>query len=236
MAHGNTSQTTARKLLPIAAAIIVIIVAGTFAVMNSNKKGADKAGVSVEEATKAREKGLEFYKKGEWDSALVEFEKAVEGNPKDLYAQTQLAYAYERKGELDKAFKQYEAILKINKESADAHYNMGRILVQKKELDKAIAELETAAEMNPNFTAARADLARAYVEKEEFNKALGTYGELEKIISNDAYYLSRIYSAKGNIYKQLGQRANAKAMFTKALELDSNNKEGQVGLSGLAGD
>ncbi|MDP2212194.1 MAG: tetratricopeptide repeat protein [Candidatus Aquicultor sp.] len=230
----NASQKSKSKYLLIAAALVVIIAIGAYAIISGNgKNGTEQAKVSKEDALKAREKGLDFYKKGDWDGALGEFKKAVAGDPKDSYALTQLAYSYERKGQLDEAFKQYEALLKLNAESADAHYNMGRILVQKKELDKAIVELEAAAKMNPNFTAARMDLARAYVEKKEFDKALTTYGELEKIISKDDYFLSRIYSAKGDIFKQKGQRSNAIASFEKALELDSNNTDAQTGLDGL---
>ena len=222
------------KYLLIAAALVVIIAIGAYAIISSTDKSeTEQTNVSKAEALKAREKGLEFYKKGDWDGALGEFQKAVAGDPKDTYALTQLAYSYERKGQLDEAFQQYEALLKLNAESADAHYNMGRILVQKKELDKAIVELETAAKMNPNFTAARMDLARAYVEKKEFDKALATYEELEKIISEDDYFLSRILSAKGEIFKLKGQRANAIANLEKALELDSSNTDAQTGLDDL---
>ncbi|MBS3909776.1 MAG: tetratricopeptide repeat protein [Actinobacteria bacterium] len=233
----NASQNSNHKYLFIAAALVVIIAIGAYAIIgNNDKNGTEQAKVSKEEAAKAREKGLDFYKKGDWDSALDEFERAVAGNPGDLYALMQLAYTYERKGQLDEAFQQYEALLNLDAKSADAHYNMGRILVQKKELDKAIVELETAAKMNADFTAVRADLAEAYVRKKEFEKALATYAELEKIItvsSSDNIYLSHIFYAKGDIYKRMGQRANAKAMFTKALELNENNKDASTALIGL---
>jgi len=221
------------KVFIIAVAVILALIVGLTVFIGSNENSGKQAAISVEEAAKAKEKGMGSFKKGEWDAAIEEFKKAVAGNPKDLHAQFQLAYAYEQKGLLDAAYKQYDEILKVSKESADAHYNKGRILVQKKELDKAIAEFETAAKLNANFTSVRADLASAYVAKKEFEKALGTYAELENIIKHDNHYLSRIYVAKGNIYKQMGQIANAKAMFTKALELDKNNKEAEQAIAGL---
>lgn len=217
-----------KKTLVIAGAIVLVLILGLAVSLNGCGGSPEK--VSKSEAEEAKSKGLEFYRQGKWDKATEELEKAVSGNPKDLHAHFQLAYSYEQNKRLDDAHKQYQEILKIDKNSADAHYNMGRILVQKDELDKAIAEFETAAKLNSNFTSVRAALAEAYTQKKEFEKALATYGELEKIISSDNFYLSRVHSAKGKIFDQMGKRKDAEAEFTKALELDENNKDAAAGL------
>lgn len=221
------------KLPLIIAASILAIFITVAGLLSSCSKDAgnveEKKNVTKAEAERAKKKGSELYRQGKWDKALEEFKVAVEGNPNDLYSQFQLAYSYEQKGQLDNAFNQYKEILKIKKESADAHYSMGRILVQKKELDKAITEFETAAKMDSDFTSVRVDLANAYTQKKDFEKALATYDELEKIMSNtgkpDTFYLSRLHVEKGKIYKQMGKTSEAKAEFTKALELNKDNKE-----------
>jgi tetratricopeptide (TPR) repeat protein len=192
----------------------------------------DPASVTAKEAAKAKKRGMDLYRQGKWDSAVEEFKKAVAGNPRDIYAQFQLAYAYEQKGQVDNAYKRYQEILKIDKSSADAHNNIGRILMQKKELDKAITEFETAVKLDTDFTSALANLADAYTQKKDYEKALSTYDALAEIIK-DNYFLSRIHAAKGNIYVQMDMVRKASGEFTTALELNKNNEEAAAGLKNL---
>ncbi|MBE0448029.1 MAG: tetratricopeptide repeat protein [Actinobacteria bacterium] len=228
----NKLTNVGSKVFIALAVIILAIAVGLTVYLIGNKHGIEKKPVKVtaKEADTAKERGIEFYRQGKWDEAIEELKKAIAGNPKDIYAQFQLAYAYEQKGQLDNAYKRYQEILKINKDSADAHNSIGNILIQKKELDKAITEFETAVKLKTDFTGALANLANAYVQKKEFEKALATYDRLAEIIKSDNYYLSRIHSAKGSIYTQMDKATKAKAEFAKALELDENNKEATAGL------
>ncbi len=231
MGNRNKTNNINIKALVTAVALVVLAVFASAALIggcgSGNKEGSK---VTAQEAAKARKKGLDLYMKGKLSEAVPELRKAAEGNPKDMQVQTELAYSYERQGKKDEAFKQYEQILKLDKNSADAHYGMGRILQQNQEIDKAIAEFEKAATMNIYFTAARVSLADAYTQAKEYSKALATYNELENLVKSDLIFSARVHAAKGNVYKLMGQNGNANTEFSKALQLDKNNKEAAAGL------
>lgn len=226
----GTNAPLSRKSLAILAAAALVLVVGLAVVTGSFRDGQSTQQVTKKEAEIAKKKGAELFRQGKWDGALEELKKAVAGNPEDIQAHFRLAFAYEQKGQLDEAYEQYQAILKIDGNSADAHYSIGRILMQKQEFDVAVAQFETAVKLNSNFTGARAALAEAYTQKKDYEKALAAYDELEKLVKTDNLYLSRIHSAKGGIYKNLGQESNARAEFATALRLDKNNQEAAAGI------
>jgi Tfp pilus assembly protein PilF len=215
--------------LSIIVGSIVITLLGTMILIGGC--GGDNSGetksikLTKADIEKAKSKGLEYYQKGKNSKAIEELKKAAKGDPKDLHVQFSLAQAYVQEKKLDNAFKQYKEILKTDNKSADAHFGLGLILLQQNKLDEAIKELEAGAKLNKFFTSVRWSLAQAYTQKKEYKKAFTTYGELAKILDKDSYSLARIHFAQGEIYEKMGQKSNAKAEYSKAVELDKNYKE-----------
>lgn len=76
----------------------------------------------ADEATKHYEAGLDQYKKGWYDQAIKEFEKAIELKQDYVSAHYGLGNAYYCKHLYDKAIKQYNKVLRYNTDHAKAHY------------------------------------------------------------------------------------------------------------------
>ena len=76
----------------------------------------------ADEATKHYEAGLDQYKKGWYDQAIKEFEKAIELKQDYVSAHYGLGNAYYCKHLYDKAIKEYNKVLRYSPDHAKAHY------------------------------------------------------------------------------------------------------------------
>ena len=74
-----------------------------------------------------------YYKQGEADKAIVEYEKVLEIDPKEPYALTNMGTIYEEKGERQKAITYYEKAI-------EAHPNHSMVQTAKKNLDRLTEE------------------------------------------------------------------------------------------------
>ncbi|MFN3466401.1 MAG: tetratricopeptide repeat protein [Candidatus Brocadiales bacterium] len=66
--------------------------------------------------------GHEFYKKGRYDEAIAEFNKALEHDPKDAASLFGLGNSYFLKQNFGQAIKCYQEVVKIKPDFAKAHY------------------------------------------------------------------------------------------------------------------
>ncbi len=73
--------------------------------------------------------GLSFFRKGQLDEAVAQFQKALEINPNDAEAHINLGNALFRKGQPDEAIAQFQKALEINPSDAEAHSNLGNALL-----------------------------------------------------------------------------------------------------------
>ncbi len=69
-------------------------------------------------------KGIEFYKKGHYEQAGKEFEKALELKPNDVYALFGLGCIYYCKEKYEDAVKVYTKAININPDYAKVHYSL----------------------------------------------------------------------------------------------------------------
>ncbi len=69
-------------------------------------------------------KGIEFYKKGKYDQAGKEFEKAIKLKPNDVYALYGLGNTHYCKAKYNDAVKVYAKAISINPDYAKVHYSL----------------------------------------------------------------------------------------------------------------
>jgi tetratricopeptide (TPR) repeat protein len=83
-------------------------------------------------------KGLDYYKKGMYDEAIVEFTNAIEINPIHDEAYNKRGFAYYKKGDFDRSIADYhKALESARPDSVEVYYNMGLALAAKGEYSKA---------------------------------------------------------------------------------------------------
>lgn len=132
--------------------------------------------------------GICYYNMESWDSAKINFEKALMINP-DL-DQAHVLYAMvlgDRLNNKIEAKKHYEMALKINPDDDNTHTLYGLFLKRSNEISEAKNHYETALRINPNNADAHNCYAAILISR--FNDKEGAKKHLEfalKINSNDA--------------------------------------------------
>src|SRR3954467_4624052 len=118
-----------------------------------------------------RQKALEFSRAKSWDEAIVNYQKALELEPKDALTHYDLALTFKYKGLPQQAVDEFEAALRLKMQWADAHYGLGASLYDLKDLPGALKELRTAAALDPKNAGAHRLLARIYSQQNDDSSA-----------------------------------------------------------------
>ena len=119
-------------------------------------------------------KGNKFYKEGDFDKSLMEYERAVQLNPDAPLANFNLGNALFRKEKWSDAEKSYDNIL--GKPTDDpmrekAFYNKGVALTKQKKLEESIEAYKGAVKLDPNDEDARINLQKALLELKKKNES-----------------------------------------------------------------
>ena len=163
-----------------------------------------------------RNLGEEYYKQGDYTSALKELLKAEALYPDDAFLQNDLGLTYKAKKRLDLATKHFKKALDLKPDYAPAKNNLGTVYLDKKEWDTAIKYFKEVSEnmlyATPHI--ALANLGWAYHNKKEF-------------ILSETYYLKALdldpkfinaQRGLGLTYIAMGRSSEAKEILEKAVK------------------
>ncbi|HHT9126660.1 MAG TPA: tetratricopeptide repeat protein [Candidatus Brocadiia bacterium] len=157
-----------------------------------------------------------YYKKGEYDLAISDYNKAIEINPRLAEAYYNRGTAYGKKGEYDRAILDFNKAIEINPRLAEAYYNRGTAYGKKGEYDRAILDYNKALEINPRLAEAYNNRGTAYSDKGEYDLAILDFNKALEINPRDA----KAYINRGNAYNNKGEYDMAILDFNKALEIN----------------
>ncbi len=126
--------------------------------------------VQKQQGEALRNLGEEYYKQGDYTSALKELLKAEALYPDDAFLQNDLGLTYKAKKRLDLAAKHFKKALEIKPDYAPAKNNLGTVYLDKKEWDTAIKYFKEVSEnmlyATPHL--AMANLGWAYYNKKQY--------------------------------------------------------------------
>ena len=89
-------------------------------------------------------------KKGEYDRAIVDYDKAIRLDPKYTRAYYSRGRAYRLKGEYDRAIADYDKDIRLDPENAKVYYySRGYAYSEKGEYDRAIVDYDKAIRLDP---------------------------------------------------------------------------------------
>lgn len=180
---------------------------------------------------------------GDYESALILLERAVNLTPKLAMVHTNLGNVYLARQRTEEAIQQYRKALEIRPDDAATRSNLGGAYMQawresggtngnETLLDAAIFEFRMALEIDEQCIQARENLAGAYCRKGLFNKALN---QLEKVLEMEPDRASAL-SRLGDAYREMGQNEKAALAYQQALALDQKLVEAHFGLALLYDD
>jgi tetratricopeptide (TPR) repeat protein len=100
----------------------------------------------------------EAMKKHQYETAALEWKKALELVPTEARAHNSLGVALVETGKLDEAIAHYREALVQNPQYAEACNNLGEALAGQGLIKEAIAQFERAVQLGPNYPTANANL------------------------------------------------------------------------------
>jgi type IV pilus assembly protein PilF len=89
--------------------------------------------------------GIAYMRKGDYDTALVKLQRALDADPNSATANGTLAILYENVGENELAEKHFEKALRLSPKDPQTHNNYGQYLCRHGKYKQAIEQLKIAA-------------------------------------------------------------------------------------------
>jgi tetratricopeptide (TPR) repeat protein len=176
-----------------------------------------------------RSRGIAYYKKGKYELALNDLEKATN----KLMLSAYLGHIYLTKGEFKEAYKIYYKILERTPNDAEAHLGRGIVLTHSKNYELALEDYDYAIFLNPRFSRAYLNRGINYIkigdqlyeyEQEEskvkvaYTNAIKDFDTVEEI--DLANIDTEIYIKRASAYEKLGEHEKAKAERRRFEELN----------------
>jgi len=109
--------------------------------------------------------------KGDWDGAILEFEKALQEKPNDSAAQANLGVALSRVNRHKEALLAFQKALEMGYDNANFRYFRGLSLAKLNLLEEAAQEIETALKIDSRMVHADYDLGLVYHQLGQDDKA-----------------------------------------------------------------
>ncbi|MFX0072186.1 MAG: tetratricopeptide repeat protein [Candidatus Hermodarchaeota archaeon] len=159
--------------------------------------------------------GVSYLMINELDMAIFCFEEAININPNNNRIYGNLGIAYEGKGEYDKSIECFHKVSELNPNDSLALSNIGRLYFYKGDINKAIKYFRKALQLPPSHIVYFKQHEFAYYTT-DIDELISDYGEFKEVIS----YQSDIWVYLGIAYNQLGNFAEVKNCFNKAIELN----------------
>ncbi len=118
------------------------------------------------------QKGNELYKKGDYQNALTEYEKAFQIDQKNNAAQFNAGNALQKQQKFPDAAKQFQSVLESGNDvslQSQAGYNKGVAEVKQKQLQEAVNSFKQSLRLNSTDNDTRENLQKALNELKKQN-------------------------------------------------------------------
>jgi tetratricopeptide (TPR) repeat protein len=173
--------------------------------------------------------GWNDYNAKKYDSAIENYEKALELNPKYVDVLNNLGLIYDKLENYQKAIFYYQNALEIKPDYAIAHYNTGLAYYKLKNYSKAIEFYKKAIELKPTYDKALYALGLVYYYQNNYPEA--EYYYLKSVEVNPKYTYG--YIGLGLIYYYQKRYEKSVEFYGKGLETNPEYTSGyyNIGLS-----
>lgn len=152
-----------------------------------------KAFIDPEKAEQEKELGNEFFKKGDFSTALKHYTEAINRNPDDPKLYSNRAACYTKLAAFDLGLKDCEICVKLDEKFIKGWIRMGKILQGMQNSSKALHAYQKAVELDPNNSEAlegyRACSMAVHSNPEEVWKKAMNDPEVQQILKDPAMRL-----------------------------------------------
>jgi tetratricopeptide (TPR) repeat protein len=170
--------------------------------------------------------GNEFFRAGDKDNAIQEYQKALELNPNNAEAHLKLGFLFYNVEQMHKeGMQHYDKAFKLNPKDPRILHDLGMVLMHQKKLDEAIKYLSAALQLMPNgldkqYSAVNMhyNLGRALLYKANSKEAMVHLSKTVNLAPNHAqahYWLALALADQGKFDQTLKH-------YSKAIQLNPN--------------
>lgn len=166
-------------------------------------------------------RGYSFSQKGEIESAINDFNKAIELDKDLVPAYTGRADIYRTSGDYDLSIKDYNRAIYIDNKDKALYNNRGLIHIDMEEYKKAIYDFSKAIDLDKKLEFPYLNRANAYLNIGDFKSALIDY----EYASKDRSTLNLADVGRANLFFKKGDFKTAEKYFNRSLKRKSKHKE-----------
>jgi tetratricopeptide (TPR) repeat protein len=167
------------------------------------------------DAQTAFNKARSLQAQGEYETALAEFERAIDSNPRFTLAYMGAGDIYRQRGDYDSAQKRYGTAAEIEPRNFNANYMNGLMLHLLSRLSEAVRAYLQALSVRPDDFNANLNLGTAYLQLGEPREGLPYAQRAVQINGQDAAARTNL----GAIFAAVGQHSEAIVEYQQAAEL-----------------
>ncbi len=173
-----------------------------------------------------KDRGVAYKREGRLPEAIAEFEQALESNPDDYFALSNLAHIYLQQDKLEESNRLIDGSLKVNPENPFAHTIKGEILFKEGKMGESAAVFEEVLNLKPDDSYAHSKLGVIYRKENRIDEAISILNRgLEVDPDNPS-----LHHALGDVYAQRGRDEEAIVEYQKAVDLDPEDEYAFRGL------
>ena len=159
------------------------------------------------------------------DLAIVEYEKAIEIDPKYIPARINLITCFRTVKKTNAALELAKKSLEIDPSDPKLHYMLGQIMLwDLNRGEEALREYKKTLELDPNYAQAYVQIGNYYDRQKKYPRALEQYQKAVSINPNGA----DAYVQMGICYENMGKYTLSLDQHRKAISLESQNVAAHV--------
>jgi len=162
------------------------------------------------------DRGVEFYKRGEYATAIDYYDKAIEINPGYKYPWYNKSVAFDALRKYEEAIECADKAIEIDPDYGQPWYSKGNCYDSLGKYEEALKCYDKALAIDPLFTGAWNNKASVLIELEKYEEATGC---CNKAVELDPSYTYGWYNL-GICLEELGNYKEALSAYDKALETD----------------
>ncbi|NJN72016.1 MAG: FkbM family methyltransferase [Limnothrix sp. RL_2_0] len=163
--------------------------------------------------------GQEFQEKGDIDTAIAAYEKALKIDSQNTEILNTLGNLYQECEQIELAVERFKKAVEIAPKEAGLQFNLGNALLAQKAYQEAEIAYCKAIKIDPKDTGIINNLGHVLHKQKKYDEALSTFQLIIDLRPDE----SDAYNHIGNIYQDLKDYPQAIKYFQQALEYKEND-------------